>query len=135
MGPPYRLPCRGGLAGPGKLALQRRAPPGGEFEYDGVTSHPLEVMFVPVGKLNLYAGHPAARAAKRYDQWQDAQVRGHDTAPCAEGRPCGVSQWNKEGQASRRLTLYTGHPAVRYDRRQEAQVCRPGPAPCALGQF
>ena len=52
-----------------------RHPPGGEFEYDGVTTHPLEVMFVPVGKLNLYAGHPAARAAKRYDIWQEAQVR------------------------------------------------------------
>ena len=52
-----------------------RHPPGGEFEYDGTTTHPLEVMFVPVTRLSLYAGHPSARAAKRYDRWQEAQVR------------------------------------------------------------
>ena len=51
-----------------------RRPPGGEFEYDGITTHPLEVMFAFVTRLNLYAGHPAARAAKRYDVWQQAQV-------------------------------------------------------------
>lgn len=42
--------------------------------YDGLSVHPLEVMFMPVDELSLRSGIVPATAAKRYDQWSVQQA-------------------------------------------------------------